>query len=140
MPPAFLLGWAGVMPFAFLAVATAARWRLPLSADAALLAYGAAILSFMGGAQWGLTMRAGDGSEQGWRGYGVAVSPSLVAWVAMLLPWRLGLVILAVGFVVLLAYDLWTVRRGYAPHWYGQLRWQLTTAVVILLGVAAVFG
>ena len=40
----------------------------------------------------------------------------------------------------LLAYDLWTIRQGYAPGWYASLRWQLTTAVVVLLGLALAAG
>lgn len=137
---AFVLGWAGVIPFAALAIATVARWPLPVPAEFALRAYGVAILSFMGGVQWGLTMRAGDGSDEGWRGYAASVLPALLGWVALLIPSRPGLVLLAIGFAALLAYDLRTVRQGYAPPWYGRLRWQLTSAVVVLLGVAAAFG
>mgnify|MGYP000968434581 CR=1 FL=1 len=41
-----------------------------------------------------------------------------------------------VTFASLLGYDLWTVRRGEAPEWYGQLRLGLTAAVVLCLTFA----
>lgn len=134
--PAIILGWAGVIPFAGLSLATLLG-ILPLSAGPALVAYGAAILSFMGGVQWGVAMRAGDGFDRSWTGYAVSVVPALLGWTALLLPFRPGLGLLVAGFAALLAYDLWTVRRGLAPPWYASLRRQLTAAAVILLGVAA---
>lgn len=137
---AIWLGWAGVLPFAGLTVAVVGRLPTPVPADVALLAYGAAILSFMGGAQWGVAMRAADGSERGWQGYAVSVLPALLAWAALLVPWRPGVALLAAGFTGLLVYDLWTVRQGRAPAWYATLRWRLTLAVVTLLAVAAALG
>jgi hypothetical protein len=67
----------------------------------------------------------------------LSVVPALIGWSCLLLPSRPGLIGLAIGFAALLAYDLWTVHAGDAPPWYGSLRWQLTTAVVLLLLVAA---
>jgi hypothetical protein len=130
------LGWAGVIPFAGLALAAVAGIALPLVPLPALAAYGTAILSFMGGAQWGLAMRTAAGA----RGYAVSVLPALLGWVALLLPARPGLVLLAAGFALLLGYDLWTVRRGEAPAWYAHLRAQLTGAVVLILLAAALLA
>lgn len=135
--PALVLGWAGVLPFAGLTACRVLRLGLPFDPTPALLGYAAAILSFMAGVQWGFTVRAPDGSWAGWRGYAVSVLPALTAWLALLLPPRPGLVVLATGFAALLAYDLWTVRHGYAPDWYGRLRLRLTAAVVALLAAAA---
>jgi hypothetical protein len=64
------------------------------------------------------------------------VLPALLAFLCLLAPQTLGLVGLAAGLMGLLAYDLSTVRRGFAPVWYGTLRSQLTGAVVILLAIA----
>jgi hypothetical protein len=135
--PAFFLGWAGVLPFALLTAATVLGLKpLSLDARAALLAYGAAILSFLGGAQWGVLLpRSQEETSLLWR-YGVSVLPALLAFLCLLAPQTLGLVGLAVGLMALLAYDLSTVRRGLAPVWYGTLRSQLTGAVVILLAIA----
>lgn len=126
---ALALGWSGVIPFAGLGLATVLGLTLPVAPLPALLAYATAILSFMGGAQWGLTVRG----EAGARSYAVSVLPALLAWVALALPARAGLVLQAAGFAALLAYDLWTVRRGEAPSWYARLRAQLTGAVVLIL-------
>ena len=135
--PALLLGWAGVIPFAGLAAATMFGSPAEFDPRTLLLSYAALILSFMGGAQWGLTTAALSGTERGWRGYVVSVVPALVAWVALLIGGRAGSLVLATSFVALLAYDLWTVRNGYAPRWYASLRLQLTAAVAVLLVAAA---
>ena len=128
------LGWAGVLPF--LAGALAVVLRLAGSTPGELLAaYGTAILSFMGGVQWGVAMRV---DETGWRGYAISVLPALLGWAALLMPRPVGLAVLAAGFCALLAYDLWTARRGEVPAWYARLRVQLTVAVVALLLIATV--
>lgn len=136
--PALLLGWAGVIPFAALVAALRLNWATPVDTPVALLAYGAVILSFMGGAQWGITVRSGGGFDQAWRGYAVSVLPALLAWSAILAGGRASLLIEATAFAALIGYDLRTVREGLAPRWYGRLRVQLTAAVVALLLVAAV--
>jgi hypothetical protein len=136
--PAVLLGWAGVMPFALLTAAIVLGIEpLSLDARAALLAYGAAILSFLGGAQWGVLLpRNPEEASLLWR-YGVSVLPALLGFLCLLAPHTLGLVGLAAGLIGLLAYDLSTVRGGLAPGWYGTLRLQLTGSVVVLLTAAA---
>ncbi len=135
---ALLLGWAGVLPFALL-TAAAALGIDPLSLDprAVLLAYGATILSFLGGAQWGVLLpRSQNEASLPWR-YGLSVLPALLGFLCLLAPHTLGLVGLAAGLIGLLAYDLSTVRGGLAPGWYGTLRLQLTGSVVVLLTAAA---
>lgn len=135
--PALLLGWAGVIPFAAFAFATALELRLPgLRPEPILLAYAAAILSFMGGAQWGLAI--GEAPVDGQR-LAVSVIPALLAWTALLQPLDTGLLLCLIAFLGLLAYDLLTVRQGRSPAWYGTLRLQLTGAVVGCLALALVF-
>jgi hypothetical protein len=48
------------------------------------------------------------------------------------------LVVLAAGFILLLVYDLSRIRAGVGPAWYGALRVQLSTAVVLCLFAAMV--
>ncbi|HEV7354319.1 MAG TPA: DUF3429 domain-containing protein [Brevundimonas sp.] len=135
--PALLLGWAGVIPFAVFAFATALELRLPgLRPEPILLAYAAAILSFMGGAQWGLAIR--ETPVDGQR-LAASVIPALVAWAALLQPRDAGLLLCLVAFLGLLAYDLLTVRQGRSPGWYGALRLQLTGAVAGCLALALLF-
>lgn len=141
---AFWLGWAGVIPFAGLAalvlfdaapVAGLDRAR----ALTALLAYGMIILSFMGGVQWGLEMARGSqhGRAAGGLGYAASVVPALIAFAAFFASPAAALLILAVGFALLLAYDLRRIRDGIGPAWYARLRVQLSTAVVVSLAAAA---
>jgi hypothetical protein len=142
MPPAaLLLGAAGAIPFVACAVQIAFGWPLsPRMIGPALFAlniYGAVILAFMGGVQWGLSVVQ---AHAGWRAYGVSVLPSFVAFAGLWFAPPAGLWALAVGFVGLLIYDLWTVRCGEAPAWYGRLRIGLTVVVVGCLMLAALRG
>lgn len=142
---ALVLGWLGVLPFVGLALLILFGRDLGVAwtPSTAMIAYGACILSFMGGVQWGVTLLtrrggaivAGSGSEA-W-GYGISVIPALIAWPCLLLPARDGLIGLILGFALLLIYDARTVRDGLAPPWYTALRAQLTGAVVICLALSA---
>lgn len=143
-PPflALCLGWAGVLPFWGLALALAAGIDLPVIGDeaAALVSYGAIILSFMAGVHWGLAMRAPD-APAGPRATGllaISVVPAIIAWFATLAPAGAAIIILAVLFLVLLPVDLWAIGERLAPSWYRPLRLQLTAAVVTALLLAAV--
>lgn len=137
-PWAARLGYAGLLPFVTLA---AAAWLAPAAYRAhvavALLAYGATIASFLGAIHWGLALRGPAAPEPGPLVWGVF--PSLVAWVALLLPLSQGLVTLALLLCICLAVD-----RGSYPA-YGlspwlAMRWRLTGVAVLSLiaGSAAV--
>ena len=89
LPPwARPLGYGGLVPFVacalvMLAVPDAATRHL---AGRALLGYGAVILSFLGGVHWGLVLRGAAPQRAGGL-MAAGVVPSLVGWVALLLPW-----------------------------------------------------
>ncbi|MGQ3263406.1 DUF3429 domain-containing protein [Phenylobacterium sp.] len=137
-PAALMLGAAGVIPFAALALLIAmggAGLIAPEQAERMLRLYGALILSFMGGAQWGLSTALPEGPKA--RALAVSVLPALFAWAAFLIPTGPGLLALSAAFLALMLYDLWTVRRGEAPVWYGRLRVGLTLAVIASLGAAS---
>lgn len=128
-PAARWLGFTGLLPF--LAAAVAVRFpALPVPATAALIAYGAVILSFLGGIRWGLAMGAPDPAW--W--LGISVLPSLLGWIALLLPAAAGLVLLAGGFVAMLLADF---RLPDAPDWYPRLRLPLSCGAIacLLLGL-----
>ena len=140
--PAFLLGWLGVLPFAAFALLAATGGVLPRGAAmSGLVLYGAIILSFMGGAQWGLAMVTTRGSP-GAMGSRLAISvlPALAAFGLWFLPATAALLGLAAVFVALLLYDIATARAGAAPAWYPALRIQLTGAVVMCLVLATLLG
>ncbi|QUD89794.1 DUF3429 domain-containing protein [Phenylobacterium montanum] len=141
-PPAAarLLGWLGVAPF--LAPAAAKLLGAPLwGPEMIWRSYGAIILAFMGGAQWGLAVGADPGDAHGQlRRYSISILPALTAWGSLALAPRPSLAVQLCGFAALLAYDLWTVRIGRTPSWYGRLRIQLSAAVSACLAVGVVRG
>ena len=133
--PAVVLGLAGVIPFAAGALGSFWAGAIGAFATKALLAYGAVILSFLGGIHWGLAIGQGDPS---YRRLGVGVAPSLVGWVALLLGGgAAGLLLLAAAFVAVLGLDVQLTRDGMAPAWFPRLRTALTAAVVVCLLLAA---
>lgn len=127
------LGYAGLLPFAGLALAS---WLAPAAyrtqAAFALLAYGATIASFLGAIHWGLAMRGALTPQPGPFVWGVF--PSLVAWVALLLPLTQGMVTLALLLGICLAVD----KRSYPAYGLGEwlgMRLHLTSvAALCLLG------
>jgi len=136
--PALVLGWAGVIPFALLTAAVVLDIRpLPLDPEWGLRAYGACILSFLGGVQWGLLLPQYGGGHSPFAQYLFSVLPSLLGFLCLLIPSQPGLIGLLIGFIGLLVYDVSTVRQGLAPRWYTSLRVQLTGVIVLLLGLAA---
>ena len=150
-PPAFafVLGFAGLIPFvagAFGAVA----WTDALQSDralAALVAYGAVILAFLGGVHWGFVLQpsAAEAEVAAARTrsrlvFGVA--PSLVGFAALLMQMlglaALALALLLAGFVTVTAIEVSLDRRGRLPPGYMLLRWILSIIVALLLATVLV--
>jgi hypothetical protein len=78
------LGYGGLVPFVVLALAIGlADPATRAFSGMSLLAYGAAIASFLGAVHWGLVMRDTAFQSPALLVWGVA--PSLVAWVALML-------------------------------------------------------
>jgi hypothetical protein len=99
----------------------------------ALLAYGAVILSFLGGIRWGLAIVKSDHSDL-LSPLCISVLPSLLGWLALLISASAGLLLLALGFFALLLADL---RLPTAPPWYGAQRLPLSVGAIsaLLLGL-----
>ena len=133
--PARLLGPAGLIPFAGLAIGV---WAGLPGAGPALAAYGATILAFLGAVHWGLALAA-PAAERGadWGRLGLGVVPSLIAWVALLLPLPAGLGVLAVAILGTAAVESWAAGAGLVPRAYLGLRWMLSAgaAASLLLGL-----
>ena len=144
------LGYAGLLPFVFLAVAA---WLAPLALRApaaqALLAYGATIASFLGAIHWGLAMRepmveqpqfnananvrtnTNATAKPGQWLWGVF--PSLIAWLALLLPLAQGLLTLTLLLVTCLAVDRRSYPRFGLQVWLAmRLRLTLVASVCLL--------
>lgn len=137
------LGWAGVIPFVALALASVFNEDLPDRAwpQVALALYGAVILSFLGGANWGMTLaREGETLRIGAGGLVVGIAASLAGFAGALLPPGLGLPLMIAGFAAMLINDLGHIARGLLPEWYRPLRMGLSAAAVGSLALTAAFG
>lgn len=126
------LGLAGVLPFL---IGAAWAWILGGGETAdwllrAVAAYAAIILSFLGGVHWGLALRDAEADSSH---YIISVVPSLLAWLALLLPLGPALALLTICFVGQLVVDL---LRLQLPAWFRNLRALLTLLVVAGLVLA----
>ena len=134
-PAARALGLAGLIPFWVAALAVAfAEGEIEVAALRAQVAYGAVILTFLGGVHWGLALRAPH--EAGWARLGWGVLPSLVGWVALLMAPRPALALLALALAAALLADLRSLGTGVAAAWYLPLRRLLTAAAVASIAVS----
>ena len=141
-PSAAWLGGLGALPFIGLAGAAPFLDSAPRTfAVHALVAYGAVILSFLGGVHWGLAIgsRSGADHQELRTRLIISVIPSLAAWVALLFPEKTGLLMLAAAIAKMLWVDIRAARLGHAPRWYPKLRIPLTCVVVaaLLFGASA---
>ena len=129
------LGGLGIIPFVGLSLATLfASDVLKGQLSFALFAYGALILSFLGGIHWGLAIGAVPQSDKTlWRRISLSILPSLVAWAALLAPFSMGFLVLAAAFVAMLLVDIRASRMHEAPAWFPKLRWPLSCGAVAAL-------
>jgi len=129
-----LLGIAGLLPFALLALA---GWMtLPDWIATLLIGYALAILSFLAGSLWMGTLQADTpGSEPL-----VASNALVLAGVpALLLPLHWAAALLALLFAVHLFCEQRWVRRDLAG-WYRRLRFLLSSVAIALMVVAVLGG
>jgi hypothetical protein len=101
------------------------------------LLYGAVILSFMGGVQWGFAMHVRDGDGAVGRLIW-SVVPSLMAWAAVMADPLIGPLGLAGGLFLTWLYEQRAVLRKSLPDWYRSLR-HLLTVVAMLCMLANAF-
>jgi len=118
------MGFGGLIPFVLLALGV---WLADPAYRAftglALLGYGAVITTFLGAIHWGLVMRAGAPPSLAVLAWGV--SPSLVAWVALLLGPVTGLWVVAGLLWACYAADRVLYPRFQVQGWL-PMRWTLT--------------
>lgn len=139
-PTALRLGYAGLIPFVGGALLV---WLVQPDAQPpeahpfvvlSLSAYAAVIISFLGGIHWGLAMRHSEPpAALLWWG----VVPSLVAWVAVMMPPEGGLVIQGLMLLACYAVD----RRlypgqGAAPWLVLRFRLSAVAAFSCFIGAA----
>lgn len=126
------LGYGGLVPFVGLALLI---WLVPPRIQPfvalALVTYGALIAAFLGGVHWGTGFLMGEAAPHTQFVWGVV--PSLLGWLALLLPVRAGLPLLAALLVTCYAVDRITYPAVGLGRWL-PMRLQLT--VVAALGCA----
>lgn len=131
---AHLLGYAGLAPFVLL---TLGAWAVHSDWLAYFirgqLAYGIAILSFLGGIHWGAVMMSGELTmDQTRKALVWSVLPSLIAWFSTMMG-GFGFAMLMAGFIAAYQVD----KRLFAWYrfepWFLQLRLKLTIVVVVML-------
>ncbi|MFM8589645.1 MAG: DUF3429 domain-containing protein [Limnohabitans sp.] len=132
------LGYAGLIPFIFLALSL---WlvgpELHPSVALALQCYGAVIVSFLGGIHWGVGFRNAITMHNAPRLFFLwGVTPSLLAWLGVMMPAYAGLPLLGVVLIVCYLVDRKTwPSAGLAP-WL-PMRLQLTAVASISCLLAA---
>jgi hypothetical protein len=133
---AMRLGYAGLLPFALGAVLVwLVRDDAHPYATLMLSCYAAVIISFLGGIHWGLAMRQAAAGAPPWL-YGWGVVPSLVAWVAVVMPPYAGLVVHGVMLVACYLVDRRTYPLLGAAPWL-TLRFRLTVVASLSCFVGA---
>ena len=121
------LGYLGLIPFVAGAVIALLSEELASLAFQAFILYSLAILSFMGGVHWGLTLITG--TRQGTRLL-ISVVPVIVAWIClMVLPAPLTLAILGGGFIAQWFIDRPILAELPIPSWYLEMRPRLAYVV-----------
>ena len=124
---AWLLGLAGLLPFAGAALLSLAAPAWQEWALLALRAYGAVILAFLGAVHWGFALQP----EAGQQGAGPArlmlgILPALIGWIALLMPVGLGLGLLAFALLATAAAEQWAAAQALVSRNYMMLRWILS--------------
>ena len=132
--PALVLGFSGLVPFAIAPTLMINHAVFSSSLALAQTAYGASILSFLGGIRWGFTLYDANPEKPDWNNLGYSVAPSLLAWVSLLTPTPVSCFTLMGGIGATAYYD--STMPGY-PSWFKGLR--LVLSGVALLSLWTVF-
>lgn len=105
------------------------------------VAYGASILSFLGGMHWSLAAVKHGVNEGNARAlnarYAWSVVPALVAWPALMMPERAACATIGAGLIACAAADTAWSAKGAFPRWMLPLRYALTGVGVASLAATA---
>jgi len=125
------LTYAGIVPFLLLSMAVVMKFN-GYDCDLYLRAYGAVIVSFLCGIQWGIYLLFSEKCPRNLLLHSNMIT--LIVYGALLLcPSRIDLIIEALCFCFLLKLDQELMKQQIIPLWYFSLRRNATLTVVILL-------
>lgn len=125
------LGYAGLIPFVTFSIGCWIETSYLYHTVYALITYAAIILSFMGAIHWGMAMSKTDNKQN--NHFIFSVIPALAAWFSLLIPEFFSLIILLMGFIFLISYDLAVEKSQGFPGWYIPMRIKLTFIVSLSL-------
>ena len=132
------LGYAGLIPFVFLA---ALMWLVDAGllpfVSTVLVGYAATIVSFLGGVHWGVGFVRGGTAPRAYFLWGVV--PSLLAWLGLLMSAQAALPFLALVVVICYLVDRKLYAQAGLSAWLPmRLRLTVVAGISCLLGAAAI--
>ena len=101
-----------------------------------LIAYGAIILTFLGGIHWGLALNYRKERIAIWLLF-ESILPAFIAWIVLLLSighWQL--LLLGITFLFILLIDIFLYRQNIIESWFLLLRMIISGLVLIILCVS----
>jgi uncharacterized protein DUF3429 len=136
---AILLSVLGLIPFIACGLVALGPDQIMASRMmSALIAYGAVVLSFVGGVHWGFELQSRHEAAFVHRArLGLGVIPLLVGWVALLLPlvassW-VSLIVLIAAYIGAVLVEHRAAERDLVPPRYLWLRWSFTVVAVAMM-------
>lgn len=126
-----IIGYCGLIPFLGLSVLYAMTQDEKQAGFVlfALIAYAAIILSFVGAIHWGRSLHEPHMVRSNLLQI-ITIIPTLLGWVALLVPAKIGLPILIFGFVMIYLFDRMQYRDLF---WMQKLRFHLSMGAVLSL-------
>lgn len=125
--PVLIFSLASLVPFGALGVLSLLSGAFIPGLAHAQLAYSALFLAFFGGINWGQTFMK---NEMTFEKLTWALGPSVLAWIATMMPFSVGFFLASFGFTASLVHDV--LLTSY-PQWFKALRFVLTVGAIASL-------
>lgn len=126
-----IIGYCGLIPFVGLSIWYALTSDVQQAGFvlSALLAYAAIILSFVGAIHWGRSLHEPHMVKSNLLQI-ISIIPTLLGWAALLVPAKIGLMILIVSFFLIYLFDRIQYKQLY---WMQKIRFNLSMGVIFTL-------
>ncbi|HEX7777276.1 MAG TPA: DUF3429 domain-containing protein [Parvibaculum sp.] len=132
-PTAVLIfSYARIVPFVAMALIVAFASSGVDGVLAAEIGYGAVLLSFLGGARWGVAVKAG-GDGVAFKPLALLTLPTFFSWAVLLMAPAVALAALMAGFLLVAMSDRAAARQGLVPAWQSGLDLPLTVLTELAL-------
>lgn len=128
--PALAYGIAGLIPFTVIPVYMLSSGVYIPEMAFTSMAYSAVILSFIGGVRWGSAVSNPEIMSPNWKNFTISITPSVIAWMSLLVSNPIGSILSITGFSFFLLQD---ITSSQLPSWYKSLRILLSTVAICAL-------